>query len=325
MKINTHSEITNHDYFHLFIYIFVLISTLFYGIIAMNKHYSYLEKTRFEKYNLERPKGKIEGLILIFGDQKSVPLLSFNWKNWLHSLITNLNKTQTIIITNEPLLWYPSIPILEIFECLNQSCLFFSSLRKLYELYPKLKWILKIDSNMIINSHGFINFLQSLPPTFHRNPNFKSAYRQIGPKFYIDSRSGWFFSKKTAFDLILKQNHNHLEFENEFLSQFLYDTGIDSKRSVDPRFVPYQLQADDFSELIDQYSKLCSNNYRYFNLFTHDTIKLKDSIILNFDTNLEERKNVYKQFLMMINQSIGIQTSNSESKLCKFSKKRNIK
>ena len=313
-----------------FSYIILLLFTFYYGIIALDSRNNLIQQKENAKYKTGAPPDKIEGVILVIANNNSVPDLISNWRTWMHEIRTQMNRTEVYITMPKDLSWYPIGPIFKILNCSNSNnyefCIFNSSMNSLIQTFPNFKWVLKIDVKSFINYNGLNKFLNSIDQTFYRKHFFKSAITQINKNIHIDKRSGWFMSRRTAFEWTTKMNEflNLINLEKtsfvESISSFFKLLSIDIKNCVDQRFIPHSKTADEIADLIDYGSiDLCPSNFRYFDMINQNISLIKDIITWNLDLSPEERR------IAMINLAkpsitFGYTITRTETKLCLIQK-----
>jgi len=329
---NEHFYLTK-DEIGTIIYIFVLVSTFIYGIATLDFRYDNIVQKENAKYRTGAPPEKIDGVVIFLVKDAKTSNLGVDWRIWMHEVRQKVNRTEILVVTSEDISWYPIGPVLKVTNCSHHAnldfCMFEQSLQSLIATFSNFKWVLVVDSNSFVNVQALNAYLEGLENGYFRTQFLKAAVKQTGKSLHLDQKSGWFMSRRTAFEWYLKMplfssNMKNGDFTFEqATSVFLPVLGIDIKSSIDPHFVPHTKRGDDFADLIDDSNvDECPSIFRYFDMVNLNISRVREAVTWNLELEAEERRAV---MLRLPYSSIryGYLTTRTTTSLCIVNKPKN--
>lgn len=308
-------------------YIVILILTMIYGAVAMDSKFDELERRETAKYRTGAPPDKVAGVILLDARNNSVPDLSVDWRQWMHTVRNETNRTEIFIITSANLGWYPIGPLMLITNCTDgpfmNICRFEQGMRAILKTFPNFKWVLRVDSKTYLNSRALNDFLRELPKDFARTRLLKGAMRSVGKNTFLDWRSGWFMSRRIVYEWIDKMD-KYVALSKQAKSNPEQATGpfiaktfeLNPKAIADGRFVPHTKKSDNFADMIDvDLMDPCPKTFRYFGIANSSTLLVRNAVTWHLEEPSEDRKGSMVNIPRASKWS-GYYTSNVNTTLC---------
>ena len=315
-------------------YAIIIWFTLKYGMHAMTLYSNYKEKSELIKSSRNVPIDKIEGLIIVISNDKSLPIILSNLNEWAIDLQQEINTVEVIYATGQFLQLPEALNnsennnILKYFKqvlingcqsfIVDGSCKFTNSLKELLPKYKNLKWVLRIEPNAIVNTIGLKKYISSLDNKYPDRPMLRAAIKNVSESVILDHRSGWFMSKKTAEDwsyLTMAFDNNTLD---ETPSRLPIVLGINPKDIADQHFISSSFSREDLEDVVGTMSNQCPESFLYFGSAPKRTLKLEDCVTAHFDGTLQERTSAVRQFKETLNKQIGVVMNEFTGILCKF-------
>ena len=297
------SAIIKIDEVQTLIYIVVLVLTLVYGIIAMDAKFEELERRETAKYKTGAPPDKVAGVILVDAPKNSIPDLSINWRQWMHDVRNETDRTEVFIISSSKLGWYPVGPIMLATNCTENAnmsrmnlCRFEQGLQNVPKVFPNFKWVLRVDHKDYLNPRALNDFLKELPQGYQRTRILKSGVKNVGKTTVLDERSGWFMSRRVVYEWLDKMSLFHdlatkenIEMATGHFIQKVFE--MSPKTIADSRFVPHSKSSDDFADMIDvEMMDRCPPYFRYFELNNMSTTLVRNAVTWYLDGPADDRR-----------------------------------
>ena len=287
------------------IYILVLILTMVYGIIAMDAKFEELERRETAKYKTGAPPDKVAGVILVDAPNKGVSDLSTNWRQWMHDVRNQTDRTEVFIITSSRIGWYPVGPIMYATNCSENTdlhqmnlCRFEQGLQNAIKTFPNFKWLIRLDHKEYLNPRALNDFLKELPQGFQRTRILKSAVKNVGKTTVLDTRSGWFMSRRIVYEWVDKMSlfhsiatkeNSNIELATAHFIQNVFE--MNPKAIADPRFVPHSKSSDDFADMIDvDMMDPCPPYFRYFELNNMSISLVRNAVTWYLEGSPDDRR-----------------------------------
>ena len=280
------------------------------------------------KSNRTQPIEAIEGLIIVISNEKSLPTLLTNLKEWAFDIQREMSEIEIVHVSSNNLSntfnnsldinKYINNVIVESCSDLivDGNCKFANSLKQLIPKYPNLKWVLRVEPNQYININGLRKFIKKLSKDYYNKPFIKAGIRKGENSIVLDHRSAWFLSKRTATDWsYITMSYDSNEFD-ETPKELLDILNVNIGAIPDEHFVSYSFSIEEFHSASQSMITKCPKSYNYYNFLPRYTINLEDIVSINFDGQYHYRNSLIQEFKALMNKQIGVLMDEFSAFLC---------